>query len=549
HRIQHDHHEDRLDHRRGGVGADRFGAAGHLETFQATDGRDQEGEERRLGQAHQEVLHADVAFQQRQEHRRRDVQRHRAHHGAADDAAQHRDEGQQWQRDQQRQHPRHHQQLDRVQAQGADRVDFLVGLHRADLRGEGAGGASCHQDGGKQHAEFTQERERHQVDGEDARAETGQHRGAQKGHHRTHQKGQQRDDGRRVQAGLFDVRDHGSHAPAPGLQQAPRQGGDDQADEAEQLPGVLPQHVDCPADAAQQLGQHGRFRLALWQAVVLKRAVHGVQQGAVGGRQRAGVVIGQLPQALGTQQFDQQRGAGGVQLAQLGEVDLGAGIVLAVQGLGAALERRVVGQGPVAGDAQAGRAARGSRQSGRRSSAPGQSIASLGDGCLTVINHLEAQHADHLAVFGEHAHLPVPDRVAGEHLLVGPGAVALLAPAIDVQGNAIDLFAVLFPYVVDAFVEAARGLDRGIGIEPGAADLAGADLLQAVAGAAAANGQGDQHQHGGTAPVIDREAAGQARERQQHGDAQRQLEALRRGQVQDDRQRREQRGEQGQDVQ
>ena len=103
------------------------------------------------------LLRSIVGLQQRQEHRRRDIQRHRADHAAADNPRQHRQKGQHRQCDQQGQHARHHQQLYRVEAQGADGVDFFVGLHRADLRGERTGGAPGHQDGGEQHGKLTQE--------------------------------------------------------------------------------------------------------------------------------------------------------------------------------------------------------------------------------------------------------------------------------------------------------------------------------------------------------------------------------------------------------
>ncbi|MNL44768.1 hypothetical protein D3C87_1673640 [compost metagenome] len=136
------------------MGPHRFGAAADLEAFEATDGGDQEGEERRFDHAHQKVLNTDVRLQQRQEHRWRNIQRHRADHAAADNPRNHRQKGQHRQRNQQGQHTRHHQQLHRIETQGADGVDFLVGLHRADLRRERTGGAPGHQDRGQQHTEL-----------------------------------------------------------------------------------------------------------------------------------------------------------------------------------------------------------------------------------------------------------------------------------------------------------------------------------------------------------------------------------------------------------
>ena len=45
-----------------------------------------------------------------------------------------------------RQHPRQHQELHRRDAHGGQRVDLLVHLHRAELRGEGGAGAAGHDD-------------------------------------------------------------------------------------------------------------------------------------------------------------------------------------------------------------------------------------------------------------------------------------------------------------------------------------------------------------------------------------------------------------------
>src|SRR3989344_4208204 len=71
---------------------------------------------------------------------------------------------------------------------------------------------------------------------------------------------------------------------------------------------------------------------------------------------------------------------------------------------------------------------------------------------LCCVYHLEAQNADDLPVFGEHLHLPAPYGVTGEVLLVGPGAIAFLAPTMDVQGNAVDFLAVEFPHMVNPLI-------------------------------------------------------------------------------------------------
>ena len=95
--------------------------------------------------------------------------------------------------------------------------------------------------------------------------------------------------------------------------------------------------------------------------------------------------------------------------------------------------------------------------------------ALVGAGLLTservCRQNLEAQHTDHLPGFGDHAHLPAAFGGRGEVELVRPGPVALLATATDVQGDAIDLVAIVLPDVIDALVKTARGIDRGIGVE------------------------------------------------------------------------------------
>ena len=102
------------------------------------------------------------------------------------------DHGQQRQRDDERQHPRHHQQFDRIHAHGAQRVGFLVELHDADLGGKGAAGTAGDDDGGQQHAHFAQHRNGHQVDHEDVGAEPRQLLRAEIGHDHADEKCDQR---------------------------------------------------------------------------------------------------------------------------------------------------------------------------------------------------------------------------------------------------------------------------------------------------------------------------------------------------------------------
>ncbi|ELQ17443.1 hypothetical protein A986_09870 [Pseudomonas fluorescens BRIP34879] len=195
---------------------------------------------------------------------------------------------------------------------------------------------------------------------------------------------------------------------------------------------------------------------------------------------------------------------------------------------------------------------------------------------LCCVRHFEAQHADHLPIFGEHLHLPAPCCVAGEVLFVSPGAVAFLASAVDIEGDAVDLFAVEFPHMVDPLIQPARRIDGGVGVQPAAAQLGGVDLLEVVAWrailhlradshfghpqrggrhptaqepAGAADGGRDPQQHRPALEAAQRQAQRQAWNRQRHGHAKRQLVTLGGGQVQDDRQRGQQCGKQCQGVQ
>ncbi len=93
------------------------------------------------------------------------------------------------------------------------------------------------------------------------RAKTGQHRRPEKRHHSAHQKGQKGDDGRGVEAGLFNVSDHRREAPALGPKQSASDGFQDQANEPQQLQRVPPDCVDRTTNAGQQLNADADFRL------------------------------------------------------------------------------------------------------------------------------------------------------------------------------------------------------------------------------------------------------------------------------------------------
>ena len=162
-----------------------------------------------------------------------------------------------------RQHARQHQHFDRIEAERADRVDFLARLHRADLRGERAAGAAGDHDRGQQHAEFAQERIADQLDREHARAEVAQHGRAEERDDRADQETQQRDDRHRIQAGLLDVEEQRGHAPAARVRQHARDGRQHESDEADERDPVVPHRFDRAAGAREQVDDAGRARRQL----------------------------------------------------------------------------------------------------------------------------------------------------------------------------------------------------------------------------------------------------------------------------------------------
>ena len=81
------------------------------------------------------------------------------------------EEGQQRHRDDQRDDARQHQHLDRIEAHGAQRVDLLAHLHRAEFGGVGAAGAAGDHDADDQHADFAQHQHADHVDDIDVGAE------------------------------------------------------------------------------------------------------------------------------------------------------------------------------------------------------------------------------------------------------------------------------------------------------------------------------------------------------------------------------------------
>src|SRR5690606_38447567 len=95
-------------------------------------------------------------------------------------------------------------------------------------------------------------------------------------------------------------------------------------------------------------------------------------------------------------------------------------------------------------------------------------------------DRLDTPRSDHPPGLGDHSHPPAPFGGGREVELVRPGTITLLAPAADVQGNAIDFPTVVLPDVIDALVEAAWGIDRGVGVETVGMQALRRDLRQAL---------------------------------------------------------------------
>ncbi len=84
-----------------------------------------------------------------------------------------------------------------------------------------------------------------------------------------------------------------------------------------------------------------------------RASADGLQQGLALARQ-AGLQLGEVGQALGAEQFGEQGGAGGIQGAQLAQVEADVGRHFAAQARHLALQSRVVGERPITYGSDAG---------------------------------------------------------------------------------------------------------------------------------------------------------------------------------------------------
>ena len=132
---------------------------------------DHQRHERRLDHADLEGVERNRFLEPRQENVGIDAAIEPAHQPAAIERRHRAEEGQDRHADDQRDDARQDQHLDRVEAHGAQRVDFLAHLHRAELGGVGAARAAGHHDADDQHADLAQHQDADHVDDVDVGAE------------------------------------------------------------------------------------------------------------------------------------------------------------------------------------------------------------------------------------------------------------------------------------------------------------------------------------------------------------------------------------------
>src|ERR1700676_2517221 len=154
HAIHHDDKENSLHDRGRGVLAERFRAALHREPLDAGDDADHRRHDRRLDDADDEMIDRDGIAQPQQKGFRIDAAIKPCDEATAIQRGHRAEEGKDRQRQYQRQHPWQDQHLDRIEAHGAQRVDLLAHLHRAEFGGVGRARPASHHDRDQQHADL-----------------------------------------------------------------------------------------------------------------------------------------------------------------------------------------------------------------------------------------------------------------------------------------------------------------------------------------------------------------------------------------------------------
>ena len=241
-------------------------------------------------------------------HRRRPAGRHAGQRAKDDQRRGHQQQGQQ---------ARQHQVGDRVDAQHAQRVDLVTGLHAGQLGGKRRAQPAGQDDAGHQPGQLTHHAHRHHVGQKTLGADAAQLRPAHIGQHQPDQRAGEQNDGQRAWAGLVELLQHvGGPQRRAAAQPAP-EGDQHLAEEGHGDGGV--------ARRARGGGRGGRrgWRDA-WRGGSVGRADSGCREGWHSGRRRR---QGQHVEQAGWQRHQvHQRAAPGQRVAQRPQIGRQRGV-------------------------------------------------------------------------------------------------------------------------------------------------------------------------------------------------------------------------------
>src|ERR1051325_9371761 len=251
--IRHDHQKNRLDDRLRRQSADAVGAARDVEPFVAADERDDRSKERRLDDPDPKGPQANRRMQLVEKGRDQDAERCPGHQTTTEHPHKVGVDDKQRQGQYEPEDAGHDQHLDRIEAEGAQRIDLLIDLHRPELRGEGAPRAAGDDDRSQKHAELAQDRDAEQVDRIDLGAKAPQLVSALISEDDADQERQQADDRHRVDANLFHLCNESRQTQPPRVPHQIEEGQRDQPEKAGDRIGPADQlhgHFADPRDKA-----------------------------------------------------------------------------------------------------------------------------------------------------------------------------------------------------------------------------------------------------------------------------------------------------------
>ncbi len=228
--------------------------------FAAGDDADRQRHERRLDHADLEMRHRNRVAQPGDEHGRAHPAIEPGDQPAAVERGHGAEEGEDRQGADERDDPRQDQDLDRIEAHGAQRVDLLAHLHGAELGGVGAAGAAGDHDRHQQHADLAQHQDADHVDDIGFGAELAEVEDALLGDDAADQEGDQHHDRHREPADAIELVDRRGEAEAARVSQHAAERGGDLPQHREEHGDVRPRSHGGAADALER-GQHRVPRL------------------------------------------------------------------------------------------------------------------------------------------------------------------------------------------------------------------------------------------------------------------------------------------------